>query len=81
MARYDFDHNAVCDECGAEGAYNVEGDYLCKECYLATKTGKPCYGPQIGDHPGEKAIRNRQKRRKWKSSRIISPDNRYNGYD
>ena len=27
-----FDDNAICDECGAEGAYDFMGDCLCSEC-------------------------------------------------
>jgi uncharacterized Zn ribbon protein len=27
-----FDPVAVCDDCGAKGAYDFMGDYLCPEC-------------------------------------------------
>lgn len=27
-----FDENAICDECGKQGAYDFMGDYLCEDC-------------------------------------------------
>ena len=27
-----FDENEVCDVCGAKGAYDFMGDYLCSKC-------------------------------------------------
>ena len=27
-----FDKNAICDNCGAIGAYDFMGDYLCEKC-------------------------------------------------
>lgn len=27
-----FDKNAVCDSCGALGAFDYMGDYICPEC-------------------------------------------------
>jgi hypothetical protein len=28
----DFEPNAVCDSCGAKGAFDFMGDYLCGRC-------------------------------------------------
>lgn len=30
--RVPFEDEAICDECGAVGAYNFMGDYLCPKC-------------------------------------------------
>lgn len=29
-----FDENAKCDDCGAKGAFDFMGDFLCTECAL-----------------------------------------------
>ena len=34
-----YNPNAVCDRCGAKGAYDFMGDYYCPDCLTADEDG------------------------------------------
>lgn len=35
---FSFDKNAICDDCGHEGAFDIYGDILCEFCLNDIKT-------------------------------------------
>ena len=35
-----FDKNAICDNCGAIGAFDFMGDYLCEKCAESNKSNR-----------------------------------------
>jgi hypothetical protein len=37
-----FDDNAICDVCGAKGAYDFMGDLLCSKCAEQAIKSEPC---------------------------------------
>jgi hypothetical protein len=37
-----FDENAICDGCGAKGAFDLMGDFLCPKCCEAMVPDEPC---------------------------------------
>jgi hypothetical protein len=37
-----FDDNAICDQCGAKGAYDFMGDLLCPKCAGKAIKPEPC---------------------------------------
>ena len=42
---------------------------------------KPPCGAQIGDHKGDKKMRNRHIRRAWNNDGVMLPHNKYRGFD
>jgi hypothetical protein len=36
-----FEPDAICEECGATGAFDFMGDYLCYECSIASADDGP----------------------------------------
>jgi len=37
---FEFDAEAVCDNCGEEGAFDIYGDYYCSDCMMEPEEGE-----------------------------------------
>jgi hypothetical protein len=45
-----FKESAICDNCGAEGAFDFMGDYLCGACSEAAASDAEDFGPEYGEY-------------------------------
>lgn len=45
-----FKESAICDDCGAEGAFDFMGDYLCGACLEAADSDVEDFGPEYGSY-------------------------------
>ena len=56
---FEYEPEAICDGCGAKGAFDIYGDYLCPECLTPKKKRRPTQpAPDAGDSAASSGIVN-----------------------